>query len=666
MEDESSQDEFEGDAEIESGAVSDDCGADFDEETLMDMDASGALDDVTIADEPDAALAEVDGGSAPDHGPGGTRKLPESFSLKNGLDLSGAQVGEYRLVRKIAKGGMGEVYEGVQLALDRRVAVKIIADELVSDVSFIQRFEREAKSSAALNHPNVAQVYDFGREGERLYLVMEFVEGEDLAAHVKHHGKLSIPEAMMVGKQVVAALKFALDQSIIHRDIKPANILYTPEGVVKITDLGLAKKLTEESDVTLTGTGIGSPHYLAPEQADDARAVDHRADIYALGITLMFLLTGRRPFEGESAFAVVLAHANKPLPTGEDLGTPLPDEVEALIRRMTAKNPVDRHMDYDELLADLELVEAGASPTEPSESGSGESKVAVLAMVASLVVVVVLLGMVFQSPPGGEKAKLAKATPESEPIEEDPVSNVDVPDQPLPPAGSDEANKLLKEKLKALIGYQLPEPPVIPKDPLPDASLQTMLAQADRYALTNPTDFQHIIARYDQVVRKAAGAQEEEAIKKTRGDWEIRFFAADAIALGEFKAKVQEAFYNRRPHECFKIWRDFPTNLLSEAILDEAVDQIIGARGPFITEVAHGELRGLNLPPELKIPRELIPEEGVYFDGPETMRGAFTGPGSQGGPGGAGGQRGLPPRQFGGGNNRPGPGPGGRPQGFLL
>ncbi|MFM8468571.1 MAG: serine/threonine-protein kinase [Limisphaerales bacterium] len=192
---------------------------------------------------------------------------------------------------------------------------------------------------------------------------MELVDGVDLSIYVKEHGKLSIPDALTYFEQAVTALKFAVRHAIIHRDVKPANLMLTSDGRVKVADLGLAKKLTDDSDVTMTGVGMGSPHFLAPEQADDAAHVDHRADIYALGVTLLYLLTGKRPFEGASNFSVVLAHANKPLPTGFELGTPLPEEVERFIKRMTAKLPAARYQDYDELLADLQRVKAGHHPS---------------------------------------------------------------------------------------------------------------------------------------------------------------------------------------------------------------------------------------------------------------------------------------------------------------
>src|SRR6185295_4646626 len=189
-----------------------------------------------------------------------------------------------------------------------------------------------------------------------------YVEGEDLADYLTRKGKLPITEALTIVEQAARALKAAHEKSIIHRDIKPANLLMTRDGHVKVSDMGLAKILNEESEVTATGVAIGTPHFLAPEQADDASNVDHRADIYALGITLLYLLTGKKPFDGMTPFSVVLAHANKPLPNGAALGTELPAAVEALIQKMAAKDRGDRYPDYDSLLADLARVKDGLAP----------------------------------------------------------------------------------------------------------------------------------------------------------------------------------------------------------------------------------------------------------------------------------------------------------------
>jgi len=262
-------------------------------------------------------------------------------------------LGDFRLIGKLGEGGMGAVYEGIQQKLNRKVAVKVLAQRLSRDTVFLERFKREARAAASINHPNVIQVYDIGEDEGIKWYAMEYVHGENVGDRIKRAGKIPVGEALAIVTCVAEALKEAKAQGVVHRDIKPDNILITTKGQVKLADLGLAKLLDEDSAMTLTGTGMGSPHFMAPEQAQDAGQVDHRADIYALGITLLTMVTGKRPYSATSPYVLARAHAEEPLPSGEELGTALPVELEQLIRKMAAKNPEDRYADYDELLADL-------------------------------------------------------------------------------------------------------------------------------------------------------------------------------------------------------------------------------------------------------------------------------------------------------------------------
>ncbi len=270
-------------------------------------------------------------------------------------------LGDFQLLRQIGQGGMGMVYEAIQLKLDRRVAIKVLSDRLSKDQEFLARFRREAKSAAAINHPNIVQVYDIGEEDGIYFFAMEYADGENLGQRLKRSSKLSVDEGLELITRVAEALNEARSKNIIHRDVKPENIMITSRGAVKLADLGLAKMLTEEMDVTMTGMGLGSPYFMAPEQAEDARRVDHRADIYSLGITLLTVLTGHRPYTGNSPYSVVLAHAQQPLPTGHDLGTDLPAGIEALIQKMAAKKPEDRYQDYESLMADVNALKGDST-----------------------------------------------------------------------------------------------------------------------------------------------------------------------------------------------------------------------------------------------------------------------------------------------------------------
>ncbi|MDA0836898.1 MAG: SUMF1/EgtB/PvdO family nonheme iron enzyme [Planctomycetota bacterium] len=278
------------------------------------------------------------------------------------------RLGDYELVRKLGKGGMGTVYEAIQTKLKRRVALKVLSRRFSKDETFLARFEREAQSSAALNHSNIIQVYDIGEVRGDHFFAMEYVEGCDLMQRIETEGHIPEPEVLEIGLQIAEALCYAhKDHSIIHRDIKPHNIMLAANGQPKLADLGLAKSTTEDSSITQTGAAMGTPYYMSPEQAENAKEADHRSDIYSLGITMLHAATGRPPYDGEKAISVMLAHINKPLPTGAELGVPLSPSFDALIQKMCAKKAKDRYQDYGSLLSDMNEIkgsqEVGFAPT---------------------------------------------------------------------------------------------------------------------------------------------------------------------------------------------------------------------------------------------------------------------------------------------------------------
>jgi len=489
-------------------------------------------------------------------------------------DLSGTALDNYVLIRKIAEGGMGVVYEAVQSKLSRKVALKVLTDKLSTRPEFFKRFEREAKATAALNHPNLVQVYDFGEALGRHYMVMEFIEGEDLAQYVERAGKLPVDQALTVVEQAAQALKAACAKSIIHRDIKPSNLMLTSEGTIKVADMGLAKILTESSDMTATGVGMGSPHFIAPEQADDSRNVDHRADIYALGLTLLYILTGKKPFDGGTPFSVVLAHVNKPLPSGIDLGTELPAEVEVFIRRMAAKKPNDRYQDYDSLLADLQNVRAGIAPVSVTteEVPTKTFSKTWLAVGAVCLVAVALLAVFLKRPASSSKKyEVVSATPATEqthptPLEFEergqPEGERGPPDRPEgredavggPPTSGDSVEKHI-----ALILPPFPEVTNL----LEDGPVEKMFAAAEKYAAEHPANFLDILAGYQQVSAKEIGSPTEAKAKEAIRSWTARRDAAAAAAIKEYKAKAQELSKNSSHRAAMDYVRTFPPQLRS-------------------------------------------------------------------------------------------------------
>jgi serine/threonine-protein kinase len=247
--------------------------------------------------------------------------------------------GRYRLGERIARGGMGSVYRAVDENLGRQVAVKVLRRELADDPTFLERFRREARAAAALSHPGVAGVYDYGELGGSAFIVMELVEGETLAERIAATGRLPFAEAFAIGEQVARALAAAHAHGLVHRDVKPANVLLGPGGA-KVTDFGIAKAATSAT-LTRTGMVLGSANYVAPEQAqgDD---VGPAADQYSLGCVLFEAVTGRTPYTGANPVAIATQHVSSPVPDPRADLPDLPAPAADLIRRALAKHPADR------------------------------------------------------------------------------------------------------------------------------------------------------------------------------------------------------------------------------------------------------------------------------------------------------------------------------------
>ncbi len=275
-------------------------------------------------------------------------------------------IGSYRLVEPLGSGGMSSVFRAVHSETGHEVAVKVLPRYLAKNSTLLQRFLREAKSAESLEDPNIVGIYDRGSEAGRYYLVLEYVPGGDLHDRVREGGPLPILEAVDAIRQVARGLKHAASRGLIHRDIKPANILRTPDGHVKLTDLGLALQMDDEDErVTRHGTTVGTVDYMAPEQARDSRATSIRSDIYSLGCTFYYLLTGTPPFQGGDVAEKLRAHATEPAPDARQVRKETPEVLARLIRKMMAKKPEKRFPDYDTLLDVLDAVWAMLTPKPP-------------------------------------------------------------------------------------------------------------------------------------------------------------------------------------------------------------------------------------------------------------------------------------------------------------
>lgn len=284
--------------------------------------------------------------------------------------LRGRNFGGYELVQKIGQGGMGMVYKARQVSLDRTVAIKILSKALSENAEFIKRFEREAKSIGRISHPNLVAVYDFGRVDGLYYMVTEFIEGTNLAKLI--NDKLVVPTDEMIPLMVhcLQGLAHVSQHHIVHRDIKPDNILITTEGTAKIADFGLAKDVSNDTDLTAVGLAMGTPAYMSPEQCM-GRKLDVRSDLYALGVTAYFALTGEKPFTGQSSFEIMTRQREHNPPPPAQLNPRLPKEVSNLVMRMIAKDPHDRYKDATEC-RDVWLEVGQHIGVMPAVSRSGE------------------------------------------------------------------------------------------------------------------------------------------------------------------------------------------------------------------------------------------------------------------------------------------------------
>lgn len=257
----------------------------------------------------------------------------------------------YQIIKSIGEGGMANVYLAYDTILDRNVAVKVLRGDLATDEKFVRRFQREALSASSLSNPNIVEVYDVGEDNGEYYIVMEYVEGKHLKNLLKKRGKLTVPEVIDIVLQITNGLSVAHDSYIIHRDIKPQNILILDNGLIKITDFGIAVAMNA-TQLTQTNSVMGSVHYLPPEQAS-GKGATLQSDIYSIGILMYELLTGKLPFKGDNAVEIALKHLKEPMPSIRDEIPDIPQSVENIILKATAKNPKNRYADAREMHEDL-------------------------------------------------------------------------------------------------------------------------------------------------------------------------------------------------------------------------------------------------------------------------------------------------------------------------
>ncbi|MEN6558640.1 MAG: serine/threonine-protein kinase [Thermoguttaceae bacterium] len=282
----------------------------------------------------------------------------DSNPSPSAVDFSGRQIGDFRLLRRLGRGAMADVYLAEQRRLKRSVALKVLKPELAGDRTYLQRFELEAQAAASLIHANIVQIYEVGCVGGLHYIAQEYVRGQNLREYISRNGPPDLLHALSIMRQVAAALAKASEQGIVHRDIKPENIMLTAGGEVKVADFGLARRTREDdgNDLTQVGVTLGTPLYMSPEQVE-GKTLDPRSDLYSFGVTCYHMLSGSPPFSGETALGVAVQHLKKQPVALETLRNDLPPSLCRIVHRMLAKDPSHRFTSARDLLRELRRVQ---------------------------------------------------------------------------------------------------------------------------------------------------------------------------------------------------------------------------------------------------------------------------------------------------------------------
>jgi len=334
----------------------------------------------------------------------------------------GKKIEEYEIREFIGKGGMGAVYKGFDTTLNRPVAIKILLESSLDNPDMVRRFEREAKVIAEINHPNIAQIYKIGKIDNVPYYVMEFIRGKSLADILQEKGRISGSKCIDYIIQTAKGLRAAANHNIIHRDIKPANIMITEDGTVKIVDFGIAKVFRDNTFKTTTGTIMGTPRYMSPEQGKGGN-VDLRSDIYSLGATFYHIIAGISPFDSDNPVTLLMKHFSEPVKSIKQFNAEVPDKLCNVIYCMMEKSPSERYQDYTQLIITLENLYAKREEItsyipvieQEEETSLKQIKKRKLLLIGLAAIVLIFIISLFLSPKKPEQ----KTTPQGRTIYDD-------------------------------------------------------------------------------------------------------------------------------------------------------------------------------------------------------------------------------------------------------
>ena len=476
----------------------------------------------------------------------------------------------YEIWLKVGEGGMGCVYKARDVSLDRVVALKILPPGSEKDPEHTSRFIQEARNAARLNHENIVKAFDVGLCRDHYYYVMEFVDGPSLKEAIENDRPLDERRSLEIAIQVAKALEHASSYDVVHRDIKPANILLTPEGTAKLTDLGISKLTDGDASTTDTGTALGTPNYISPEQARGDADVDVRSDIYSLGATLYYMVTGEAPFPDSNPVVVMSKHLLEELPSPKAKTPELSDHFCQVVQKMTAKDRDDRYQSAADLLVDLERVRDGMPPqatpvggeqpaAEMEEkidrishraaerkksrqygsqrrrgapSAGGPGLVIILSGIGVLAALGALYFFVLNPPEDAGPAPSPAATPA-----EKPAPPVRRPRKPKPP----------------------PDPAT--KDP----EGKDMYDEALKYADENPKDYIGILDRIELAAHLAKGSHFRKLALEKKGQVDERLEGAAQASFDSLSARAKSLVAEGKGKEAVEVWDEFPDGCKSEA-----------------------------------------------------------------------------------------------------